>query len=99
MALEGPDPWNMRDESYINYLHHCEHIANMLDKGIKHMMAYIFSGRSRCPREWDNLFKAVCQAHFMRDHLNQHCANIITIAENFLTQLEEWRQEVEATLN
>ena len=99
MALEGPDPWSMRDESFVKYLYQCEEIASKLDTGIKDMMVYIFSGKSRCHQEWESLFKAVCQAHFMRDFLNQHCANIFTIADNFLSQLEEWKQEVDGTIN
>ena len=99
MALEGPDPWSMRDESYVNYLQQCENIASKLEVGINHMMAYIFSGKSRSPQEWENLFQALTQAQFMREYLNQHCANMFTIADSFLLQLEEWKQEVDGTLN
>jgi hypothetical protein len=99
MAFVGPNIWEMTDQPYNGYLEHCERISDMLGKAIDLIMAYILQGRVRSPSEWETLFKALNQAVFIREYLNSHCANLLTIAEDFLAQMEDWQQELRATLN
>jgi hypothetical protein len=99
MVFEPLNTDSKSDPTYYHYLEHCERVTTLLDNGINLMITYILAGRTRCPQEWDNLFRALNQASFMREYLNHHCSNLITIAEDFLAQLQEWQDEVQATLN
>lgn len=88
----------MGDQDYNSYLAHCERITIMLSQGIDTMMHYIFEGRSRNHLEWENLFKALNQAVFMKQYLSINCSNLLTISEDFMAQFQEWQQELQANL-
>lgn len=99
MSFVGPFICEMGDQEYWCYQEKCSRLAVMLSRTIDTLMHYIFEGRTRNAEEWESLFKAINQAVLMKEYLDRNCANLLTIAEDFLAQACEWQREVETHLN
>jgi len=88
----------MGDQEYWSHQEKCNRLAGMLSNVIDLLMHYIFEGRSKNKQEWEILFKAIQQAVVIKDYLNGNCANLLTIAEDFLAQASDWKQEIDSKL-
>lgn len=98
MSFVGPFIVDMNDREYDSHQEKCARFAIMLSSVIDTLMHYIFEGKSKDCLEWEVLFKAVQQAVLIKDYLDRNCANLLTIAEDFLAQAEEWHHEVGSKL-
>jgi hypothetical protein len=99
MVFVGELTTQMDDQQYWSHHEHCHRLAGMLSAAIDGLMHYIFQGKCKDPEHWEKLFKALNQAVFMKEYLSLCCSNVLTIAEDFLAQFEEWKVEVQAQLN
>ena len=88
----------MEDHEYESYLDRCQRLKILLDEAVTFLMHFVFEGRARNPDEWEMLFTALSQAAFMKHFLSIHCSNLCTIAEDFLAQLDDWKQDVHERL-
>ena len=61
-------------------------------------MHYIFEGQTE-PEGWESLFRTLSQAVFIKEHLDIYNINLLTIAENFLKQYNEWMKHLQVRLN
>ena len=86
------------DRDFWNHYEHCARLVTMLDKSLELIMNYIFQGRCSDTQEWEILFKVINQAVFMKGYLNSNGSNLITIAEDFLAQFQEWHDEIQNKL-
>ncbi len=89
----------MGDQEYLSYVERCQRLTSLLDQAIHFLMHFIFEGRSRNHPEWEMLFKALSQAVFMKHFLSIHRSNLCAISEDFLDQLEDWKQDIQDRLN
>lgn len=94
MSFYGPFVFEMNDHEYDSHQEKCTRLAVMLSRAIDTLMHYVFEGRSKNTLEWETLFKAIQQAVLIKEYLDRNCANLLTIAEDFLAQANEWEQEV-----
>ena len=99
MAFQGIYIADMNDQEHWAYMEHCDRLTGLLAKAIDHIMHHLFQGSCQNPQDWEALFKAVSQAVFMKEYLTMYCSNIVGVAEDFLTQIEAWQQEVQTKLN
>ena len=99
MSFIEPLIFEMNDQEYWSHQEKCNRLATMLSKVIDTLMHYIFEGRAQnYPEEWESLFKAINQAVLIKEYLDKNCANLLTIAEDFLAQAFEWQRDVENKL-
>ena len=99
MSLQGPNIFEMNDQQYWGHMEDCSQMAAMLSEAIDKLMHYIFQGKSKDTENWEPLFAGVNQAVLMRQYLSSNRANLLSIAQDFLDQVEEWQQELAAKLN
>lgn len=99
MTNVGFNIMQLEDQEYNSYLERCDRVTALLDQAINHLMHYIFEGHSSNGQEWESLFTALNQAVFMKSYLKMNCSNLLSIADDFLEQVEAWREEVRTRLN
>lgn len=99
MQAIGPFVMNMTDQEYWSHMDKCSQVVGQLSQAIDNIMHFIFEGRSKNYGEWESLFTAVNQAVMMKQYLSMNCSNLLNIAEDFLIQVAEWKQEIEENLN
>lgn len=95
MTNVGENVILMGGQDYHCYLERCQRLTTLLDQAITFLMHFIFEGRSRDHHEWETLFKAVSQAVLMKYFLSSNHSDLCTISEDFLAQLEDWKQDIE----
>jgi hypothetical protein len=99
MSFIGKNVIEMTDIEHFCYMENCNRLSNMLQAATDELMNYIFQGKCQNPEQWENIFKAVNQAVFLKEYLKVYCTNITAIAEDFLAQIEEWKNELATVLN
>ena len=99
MSFVGPFIMEMGDQEYWAHLEKCNRLSALLSKAIDDMMHYIFEGRCTDSQQWEMLFYGLNQAVLIKGYLTQNCSNLLTIAEDFMSQIEEWHRELQQKHN
>ena len=76
----------------------CFLLKTKLQAAIDNLMHYIFEGRAE-KDEWENLFRALSQAVFMKEYLDRYSTNLLNISEGFIDQYNEWLTQLQVKLN
>ena len=99
MPFAGQYTVNMNDQEHWAYMEYCERLTTMLNRCVEVIRDHVFQGRCQTPDEWEMLWKAYGQAFFTKEYLAMYCSNLIPAAEDFITQVEAWQQELHDKLN
>jgi len=99
MPFAGQYTVKMSDHEHWAYMEYCERLHTMLNQCLEALRQHVFQGKCKSHDEWEMVWKAYGQALFMKDHLGSYCSNLIPAAEDFITQVEAWQQELMERLN
>ena len=86
----------MDNMQFYDFSTRCFDLKNRVAAAIDILMQYIFEGHCKDRGQWDHLVQAINKATFMRDYLDTFSVNILTIAEDFLQQFDEWMKELQS---
>ena len=94
------DPFNtmaMSNMQFYDFSAKCFQLRDRVSAAIDLLMKYIFEGHCKDREQWTHLMNTLTRAVFMKDYLDTFSVNILTIAEEFLLQFDEWLKEVQAS--
>ena len=76
----------------------CFILTTRLNCAIDCLMHYMFEGQAQ-KEMWECLFRTLSQAVFLKEHLDMYSTNLLIISENFLSQYNDWMQQLQVKLN
>ena len=76
----------------------CLLLKKRLSCAIDCLMHYIFEGQAERDM-WECLFRTLSHAVFLKEHMDMHSTNLLTLSEGFLSQYNDWMKQIQVKLN
>ena len=82
---------------YGEYAHtdRCCELTVKLRMAITAIMKYISEGNVTDQKQWEQLFRTLNHAMFMKDYIEVFSTNLISMADHFLQDFEEWQKSLQ----